>query len=291
MKCTKCDTELPDNFKFCPHCGQIVQNAEKEKTVFMQETMAVLSDNYPNMVLVPGGTFIMGSGEFSHKVELDSFLIADTPITQKQFKYVMGKNPSKLSGENRPVECVDWCEALIFCNRLSVMQNLAPCYSIGMDKDLSSFDSGSPVWKRVICDYKAGGFRLLTEAEWEYAARGGSSNCSSQYAGSDNIEEVAWYGENSDISTHDVSCKMPNTLGLFDMCGNVAEWCWDFMDTLPVASQVNPRGPQLGSMRIKRGGSWLDDAMQCTVFYRSGSAPAGKSSNLGFRVCQAVIEK
>ena len=287
MKCLKCGTELPEDFKFCPHCGQPVQSGKPAG----QNVSGVFSDTAPNMIYIPGDTYMMGTGEFAHNVTLDSFKISETPITQKQFKYVMGKNPSKLLGDNRPVECVNWCDALIFCNRLSVMQGLVPCYSIGMDKELAAFGSDSPVWKRVICNYEANGYRLPTEAEWEFAAREGGKREPPLYSGSDDIEEVAWYGENSDVSSHDVGCKKPNAIGLYDMCGNVAEWCWDFLDTLPVTSQTNPHGPQFGTMRVKRGGSWLDDAPQCTVFFRSGSAQAGKSSNLGFRICQAVIEE
>lgn len=287
MKCSKCGAEITENFKFCPQCGQPVQN---EEAANQAEIMAAFNDDCPKMIMVPGNVFMMGSGDFSHSVTLSSFSISETPVTQKQFKFVMGRNPSKLLGENRPVESVTWCEAVIFCNRLSGMHGLTPCYSLGRDIELTSFTSDSLAWKRVTCNYEADGYRLPTEAEWEYAARGGAAKAPSAYAGSENIAEVAWYGENSDVRTHDVSCKKPNALGLYDMCGNVSEWCWDFLDTLPVASQTDPHGPHLGTMRIKRGGSWLDDAQQCTVFYRSGSAPAGKSSNLGFRVCKSIIE-
>ena len=290
MKCSNCDAELDGDFKFCPHCGHPVEPAAKTADSDSQEKMVVFNDDSPNMISVPGGIFIMGTGEAVHNVTLDPFFMSETPVTQKQYKYVMGKNPSKLVGENRPVECVNWCEAIIYCNRLSMMHNLTPCYSIGDIKDLTTFESSSPVWKRVVCNYTADGFRLPTEAEWEYAARGGVKNNPMMYAGSDNIENVAWYGENSEVRTHDVSCKKPNALGLYDMCGNVAEWCWDFMDVLSVVPQTNPHGPQIGTMHIKRGGSWLDDPQQCTVFFRSGSAPGGKSSSLGFRVCKSMIE-
>ena len=292
MICTNCGTNVDDTFKFCPHCGQSItkealQKAPIEKKI---EKMAVKSSDVPNLLLINGGTFTMGTNEFNRKITLTSFSMSETLITQKQYEYVMGKNPSKMKGENRPVECVNWCDALIFCNALSMAQKLTPCYSIGNATNLTSFDSASPVWKRVVCNFTASGYRLPTEAEWEYAARGGKRTSNTLFAGGDNLEDFAWYGENSEVRTHDVSTKKANEAGLFDMCGNVAEWCWDYIGELPVQPQTNPHGPQIGTMHVKRGGSWLDDPQQCTVYFRSGSAPTGKSSNLGFRVCRSLLD-
>ncbi len=290
MNCTKCNYELSDEFKYCPMCGASVLSMRAEMTKNVKHISAVSPSKVPNMVFVQGGFFVMGMNEANRKVAVLSFQIGETPVTQRQYEHVMEKNPSKLKGPDKPVECVNWCEAIAFCNRLSQMQNLTPCYSIGNVTDLSTFESSSPVWKRITCNFTATGFRLPTEAEWEYAARGGKYLKPAQFAGSDDIKKVAWYGENSDITSHDVATKAGNQLGLFDMCGNVAEWCWDYMGELPSGPMTNPHGPSIGSMHVKRGGSWLDDAQQCTVFYRSGSAPTGKSSNLGFRVCRSVIE-
>lgn len=291
MICNKCGFELGQQFKFCPQCGSPVGESSKAETSQkVQDLMAVKPGNIPNLISVPAGTFPMGYNEFNRKVSLLAFEISETPITQGQYEYVMGKNPSKLVGVNRPVECVNWCEALIFCNSLSMSQGLTPCYTIGNATDLSQFDSSSPLWKRVICNFTASGYRLPTEAEWEYAARGGKGASPDQFAGGNDIGKVAWYGENSNVTTHDVSSKLPNTIGLYDMCGNVAEWCWDYMGDLPIMPMTNPHGPKIGTMHVKRGGSWLDDPQQCTVYFRSGSAPTGKSSSLGFRVCRSLIE-
>ncbi len=291
MICTKCGAEILQQFKFCPQCGTPVPEQDAAlQPKSSERAMAVASKDIPTLISVPAGTFPMGYNEFNRKVSLLAFELGETPVTQRQYEYVMGRNPSKLVGQDRPVECVNWCETLIYCNSLSMMQGLAPCYSIGNATDLSKFETTSPLWKRVICNFAANGYRLPTEAEWEYAARGGKNSSTDQYAGGNDIDDVAWYGENSNVTTHNVSTKAPNSLKLYDMCGNVAEWCWDYMGEVPIMTLTNPHGPKIGTMHVKRGGSWLDDPQQCTVYFRSGSAPTGKSSSLGFRVCRTLIE-
>ncbi len=291
MKCVKCFQELPEGAKFCFNCGAAVE----VKTVATgseakAEVSALKNQNLPSMISVQGSQYMPSVDRPKCIITLSSFKISQAPVTQKQYIAIMDANPSKLKGLDFPVECVNWCEAIIYCNRLSVVHNLQPCYSIGTTTDLASFDFSSPVWKRITCNFTANGFRLPTETEWEFAARGGVMQDHFKYAGSDDINEVAWYGENSNITTHTIGTKKPNGLGLYDMCGNVAEWCWDyFTNELPSGAVTNPHGPNVGTLHVKRGGSWLDDEQQCTIAYRSASAINGKSSNLGFRVCQTII--
>ncbi len=284
MQCSKCGSILSTGFKFCPNCGNQITLIEE---LNLEMPMAVTPTNVPKLIPVQGGTFLMGP--LLAQISLSSFSLGEVPVTQMQYEYVMQTNPSKLRGENHPVECVTWIDAIKYCNNLSLMRGCTPCYTIGQESNLETFDVTSSVWKRIACNFSADGYRLPTEAEWEFAARGGKNNATYHYSGSDKIDRVAWYGENSNITTHNVSTKSPNILGLYDMSGNVAEWCWDYMEELGSAAQANPRGPKIGNMHIKRGGSWLDDAEQCVVTYRSGSTPTGKSSNLGFRVCRSTI--
>ncbi|MCR5288411.1 MAG: SUMF1/EgtB/PvdO family nonheme iron enzyme [Treponema sp.] len=287
MVCSKCGFQLADNFNFCPICGiPVIKAAQQANTQFAPAK----TNKTPYMIEVQGGSFLMGDKNVNRKVSLVNFLLSETLITQMQYEYVIGKNPSKMQGPNRPVEGVTWYDAIIYCNTLSMMQNLHPCYSIGNITDFRSIDAKSPMWKRILCNFTSNGYRLPTEAEWEYAAIGGKNNSPFLYSGSEIISTVAWYGENAEIATHDVGTKAPNKLGFYDMSGNVAEWCWDYMGDLSTQHQTNPHGPQTGTIRVKRGGSWLDDPQQCTVYYRSGSSPIGKSSNLGFRVCRSSIE-
>ncbi len=247
--------------------------------------MSELEHVSKNMIFVQGGAFNMGSEEYYknekpvHEVTLTgSFYIGKYPVTQKEWKKVMGSNPSYFKGNNQPVESVSWYDAVEFCNKKSEMEGLEKCYS----------GSG----KNIKCDFSKNGYRLPTEAEWEYAARGGIESCNSNYrfAGSNNIDEVAWYDDNS--GTHPVGKKKPNELGIYDMSGNVLEWCHDWYDSdyYEDSPEDNPTVPNSGSFRVLRGGFWGFGADNCRVADRGGSGPGGSGRGIGFRLLRANLD-
>ncbi len=256
----------------------------------------------PGMVYVEGGSFMMGSNGYDddetpvHKVTVSSFWIGKNEVTQAEWKEVMGSNPSYWKGDKLPVEQVSWYAAIKYCNLRSLAEGLTPCYSIsGITRPgnwgaVPTEDRNS-TWDAVVCDFGANGYRLPTEAEWEFAARGGVRSIGYDYSGSNNLGSVAWYADNSGNKTHDVGTKAANELGIYDMSGNVREWCWDWYSSSYYSSspQDNPTGPKTGSSRLLRGGSWHNYATNCRVAYRSLSYPyRGNSNDVGFRLCRAI---
>lgn len=216
-----------------------------------------------NMVYIEGGTFLMGAGpdedseyrDFEkpqHEVQVDGFMFGRTPVTQEQWEAVMGNNPSCFKGSKLPVEQVSWVDCHRFIEKLNALTGKQ--------------------------------FRLPSEAEWEFAARGGTKYQGYKYAGSDAYDDVAWYKDNSDSKTHIVATKRPNVLGLYDMSGNVWEWCQDWKGVYPPGKTVNPKGPNSGSYRIFRGGSWCSTDMDCRLSRRNAYAPTFTSNYLGFRL-------
>lgn len=282
MVCSKCGADVADEFKFCPHCGTPVSGGAAQAP-------AVASSDVPSLIKIASGTFPMGLNEINRKVTLTEFELGVTPVTQRQYEYIMGSNPSKLVGKDRPVECVNWCEALIYCNFLSIKSGLTPCFSIGNATDLTKFDSKSPLWKRVVCNFTANGYRLPTEAEWEYAARGGDESKGFLYAGSDSINDVAWCAA-YDSGPQPVGEKMPNELGIYDMSGNVMEWCADWHGPYNAGRQKNPSGAQTGEYRIARGGYWECDPRHCTVTYRYPIPPEEVSEFIGMRLVAKTLK-
>ncbi len=216
-----------------------------------------------NMVHVDGGTFMMGADDGdegarnnekpTHQVTLSDYYIGETQVTQALWQAVMGENPSRFKGDpNRPVEYVSKVDCQEFINKLNAL-------------------TGKP-------------FRLPTEAQWEFAARGGNKSKGYKYAGGDDIDKVAWYYKNSAERTHPVAQKAANELGLYDMTGNVWEWCQDFFGSYANAQQTNPVGPTAGSYCVFRGGSWHVSAGICRVSYRGMNTPGRTCSYLGLRL-------
>jgi len=237
------------------------------------------------LVAVTGGSYTMGSpeneagrepwdkgNEKQHVVTVGDFYIGRTEVTQVQYRQVMGENPSHFKGDNLPVEGVSWFDAAAFCNKLSEMEGRSPAYDRkGTEVSLLR---------------GANGYRLPTEAEWEYAARGGAhaDSPSSAYAGSAQADEVAWYKGNSGNATHPIGLKKPNALGLYDMNGNVWQWCQDWYATDITGYTRDPTGPASGSARVERGGSWSIGAQGVRSANRGSDGPDFRDRFLGFRV-------
>ncbi|MDD2230008.1 MAG: formylglycine-generating enzyme family protein [Candidatus Cloacimonetes bacterium] len=230
-------------------------------------------------VLVEGGSFSMGSNDGGsdekpvHQVTIASFYIGRYEITQKEWVDVMGSNPSNWKGDNLPVEKVSWYDAVNYCNIRSFKEGFKPCYNRSGDN--------------ITCDWKANGYRLPTEAEWEYAARGGKYNKGSSYSGSSDLGSVGWYSNNAGSSTHEVGTKAANELGIYDMSGNVWEWCWDWYNSgyYAKSQSSDPIGANSGSTKLLRGGSWSNRDNYSRVTNRAHNYFPDRMYNLiGFRV-------
>ena len=264
--------------EFCPVCKRPKQNCPykgnhpKPKPQNTAERRQRILDNLvSSMVYVEGGTFQMGStsGDSEekpvHQVTVSSFSIGATEVTQEQWEAVMGRNPSKFKGSTRPVEQVSWNDCQTFITKLNQLTGKK--------------------------------FRLPTEAEWEYAARGGNKSKGYTYSGSNTLDNVAWYDGNSNVSRHpmfedyvtrNVATKSPNELGIYDMSGNVYEWCqdlygWDYYSSSP---STNPTGPTSGSKRVLRGGGCDSGASGCRVANRGSYSPTNTDNDLGLRLAQ-----
>ena len=229
-----------------------------------------------NMIRVDAGSFMMGAAADddeaadrerpAHQVTLSGYSIGETEVTQELWQAVMGYNPSDFTDDpQRPVDYVSWDDCQLFISKLNEMTGMA--------------------------------FRLPTEAEWEFAARGGNRSKGYKYAGSDNVDDVAWYEVNAynvgmddpGFGPHAVKTKAPNELGLYDMSGNVMEWCQDYYALYSNETQTDPVGPSSGYGRATRGGSWGGAATSCRVSYRgAGTAPSSRGHYRGFRLAQTI---
>jgi formylglycine-generating enzyme required for sulfatase activity len=235
------------------------------------------------MILVEGGSFMMGStgGESTeqpvHQVTVGNFYMAKYEVTQKEWVAIMGGNPSNWKGDKLPVENVSWHEVVEYCNKLSLKEGLIPAYR-GSGNDIT-------------CNLSANGYRLPTEAEWEYAARGGKlwDVLAQEYAGGNSVDSTAWYSSNSGGKTHEVGTKAANYLGLFDMGGNVWEWCWDWYGSYDSSAQTDPMGASSGTRRVFRGGSWYLSGQYLRSAYRYVSAPSFRNFDIGFRLLRPSL--
>jgi formylglycine-generating enzyme len=231
-----------------------------------------------DMISIPGNTFIMG-GVPSHSVTLSSYRISSTEITQRQWFAIMGTNPSSHIGDNYPLEQISWYQAVAFCNKLSIQQGKPPCYSINGNTAPADWSNGTIQMNRT------GGYRLPTEAEWEYAARGGQST---HYSGTNDdamLPDYAWYFDNA-TNTMPVGKRLPNAYGLYDMTGNVWEWCWDWYAAFTSDAQTDPTGPATGSYKSLRGGAWSNSKTYCIDTYRLTRGPITGYDYFGLRVVQ-----
>ena len=233
---------------------------KRRETGYSNGILKVNGIEYP-MVYVSGGSFMMGSDDSEadsdekpvHRVTLSSYRIGKYEVTQELWEAVMGSNPSRFKGSRRPVEMVSWDDCQTFIRKLNSLTGQT--------------------------------FKLPTEAQWEFAARGGNSSRGYKYSGSNYIDNVGWYDDNSGSTSHNVGTKSPNELGIYDMSGNVYEWCRDWKGTYSSSSQVDPEGPSTGSYRVYRGGSWCSFAGRCRVSNRIYYSPDNRYFDLGLRLC------
>ena len=246
-KCPKCGFESDEKLKFCPDCGYSFAEGGTEKKSGLSE----------DFVLIDGG-------------DMDPFYISKYEVTQELYQSVTGANPSNFKGKQRPVETVSWYDAIRFCNMLSKKDGKTPVYSVNGNTDVDSWNYtahiGHRINRKVKMDISADGYRLPTKEEWKFAAAGGEDFT---YAGSDDIDEVAWYKGNSGDATHKVGQKKANGYGLYDMSGNVWEWCWDSNDY---------------GDRYCCGGCWCNDDSGCKVDDEFYPNPCSRYGGVGFRV-------
>ena len=232
-----------------------------------------------DMVFVPGGEFLMGGpaevdSRPVHKVQISAFLMDRYEVTQEVYERIVGANPSRHKGPKNPVDRVRWTDALRFCNARSLREGLTPCYDL----------------KTRACNFEAHGYRLPTEAEWEYACRGGTAGDYYSDPGAGKLDDYAWLKSNARRTHHPVGQKPPNAFGLYDMLGNVREWCsdWYQVDYYARSPAANPRGPARGEKTVLRGGAFSSTADACTTWARFCDEPGFTdacvaSDDYGFR--------
>ncbi len=267
------------------------------RDMFMFFTGKVLAEF--DLVLVEGGKFQMGDvnsiGRIDEKplqeVTVSSYLMSAILVTQKVWNLAMDFNPSNFQGYELPVEHISWYDSIEFCNRLSLMAGFRPCYAIDKNKqDPLNINKTDNLKWAVECDWTADGYRLPTEAEWEFAARGGNNTNFYRFSGSETANQVCWHKDNSGYKTQIVAQKKSNELGLYDLSGNVWEWCWDWYDRYQVKELTDPHGPVSGSYRVIRGGSWADNLNYHRPAGRGKENPTGRYTSIGLRIVRNYVQ-
>jgi sulfatase modifying factor 1 len=257
-----------------------------------------------NLVLVKGGNFKNVTATYNGKsMTVADFYIGKYEVTQKDWSEVMGSNPSKFKGDNLPVETVSWYDCVEYCNRRSIKEGFKTYYTIEKEKkDPNNKTDMDTIKWTVTINAGANGYRLPTEAEWEYAASGGQMSKNYAYSGGNAIDQVAWYWKNcgdtnltgfwfwsviekNHCKTKPVGGKAPNELGLYDMSGNVREWCWDWFGELGTDG-VAPKQSSSETGRVWRGGGWIGADFCCESSFRASFEASGKGPDQGLRVCR-----
>ncbi len=227
-----------------------------------------------SMVQIPAGRFLMGDADEAdatpHDIGVSSFFLDKYLVTQEQFEKLMHENPSRWKGASNPVEQVRWSDAVRYCNKRSEAEGLQQCYDV-------------KIWR---CNFEANGYRLPTEAEWEYACRAGTSTPYSSGQTSARLGDFAWFDKNSGGHPRSVGQKQPNAWGLYDMSGNLWEWCNDFylVDYYPNSLKQDPRGPEGGKTKVVRGGCWRTPADNCRSGYRYNENPGYADVCFGYDI-------
>ena len=264
-------------------------------TAIMVVVSSCSQKEHNNFVLVQGGEFINTKSNYGKSVTIPTFYIGKYEVTQKEWIEVMGSNPSQFKGDNLPVETISWYDCVEYCNMRSIKEGLKPYYNIDKNKnDPNNTNDIDDIKWTVTINTGTNGYRLPTEAEWEYAASGGQMSKNYAYSGGNDINKVAWFWRNSgdknltgdwlwsaveknNCKTKPVGSKEINELGIYDMSGNVREWCWDWHEN----DGPEPKG------RAWRGGGWMGGDFCCESSFRGDHEANGKGPDQGFRVCRS----
>jgi formylglycine-generating enzyme required for sulfatase activity len=245
---------------------------------------------------VAKGRFKMGLGAQEHFVTLNQPFYMDIyPVTQSLWESIMGKNLSSFKHEANPVEMVSWLDCILFCNKLSVWEGLPKAYHTPQNfeemvsRQVDPYDEHlNKVSALITQNRNCTGYRLPTEAEWTYAA---TANSKYKYSGGNDISGVAWYKSNSEKRTQTVGRFHPNNFGLYDMSGNVHEWCWDWEADLQNWDRTDPAGPSRGTQRLLKGGSWRNRETELLITSRRAGDPASRRKYGGLRICKSILNQ